>query len=78
MIELRNPGKFFIHLQSMEMMESLKNITSELQKTYSTSFSPLYKPEVGELCAVKFSLDRVRISSTLYLMFSTLRTFSYA
>lgn len=57
-IELRNPGKFFIHLQSVEMMESLKNITSELQKAYSTSFSTPFKPEVGELCAVKFSLDR--------------------
>ncbi|XP_056626463.1 tudor domain-containing protein 1 isoform X2 [Triplophysa dalaica] len=57
-VELRNPGKFFINLQSVEMMESLKNITSELQKAYSTSFSAPYKPEVGELCAVKFPLDR--------------------
>ncbi|KAI7797155.1 tudor domain-containing protein 1 [Triplophysa rosa] len=57
-IELRNPGKFFIHLQSVEMMESLKNITTELQKAYSTSFSAPFKLEVGELCAVKFSLDR--------------------
>lgn len=51
---------FSIHLQSIEMIESLKNITAELQKAYSTSFAPEYKPEIGELCAVKFSLDRVR------------------
>lgn len=59
-IDLRNPGMFSIHLQSIEMMGSLKNITAELQKAYSTSFAPEYKPEIGELCAVKFSLDRVR------------------
>ncbi|XP_051958627.1 tudor domain-containing protein 1-like [Xyrauchen texanus] len=57
-IELRNPGKFFIHLQSVEMMESLKNISRELQETYGTSYAAEYKPEIGELCAVKFSLDR--------------------
>uniref|UniRef100_A0A673N8Y7 Tudor domain-containing protein 1 n=1 Tax=Sinocyclocheilus rhinocerous TaxID=307959 RepID=A0A673N8Y7_9TELE len=57
-IDLRNPGEFSIHLQSVEMMESLKNITKELQKAYSTSFAAEYKPEIGELCAVKFSLDR--------------------
>uniref|UniRef100_A0A9J7YW18 Tudor domain-containing protein 1 n=1 Tax=Cyprinus carpio carpio TaxID=630221 RepID=A0A9J7YW18_CYPCA len=54
----QNPGEFSIHLQSVEMMESLKNITTELQKAYSTSFAAEYKPEIGELCAVKFSLDR--------------------
>lgn len=60
MIDLRSPGEFSIHLQSVEMMESLKNITKELQKAYSTLFVAEYKPEIGELCAVKFSLDRVR------------------
>ncbi|XP_051530628.1 tudor domain-containing protein 1-like [Myxocyprinus asiaticus] len=57
-IEMRNPGKFYIHLQSVEMMESLKNISKELQKTYGTSYAAEYRPEIGELCAVKFSLDR--------------------
>uniref|UniRef100_A0A8C2A723 Tudor domain-containing protein 1 n=1 Tax=Cyprinus carpio TaxID=7962 RepID=A0A8C2A723_CYPCA len=57
-IDLRSPGEFSIHLQSVEMMESLKNITKELQKAYSTLFVAEYKPEIGELCAVKFSLDR--------------------
>ncbi|XP_055032396.2 tudor domain-containing protein 1 [Misgurnus anguillicaudatus] len=57
-IELRNPGKFFIHLQSVEMMESLKNITRELQNAYAASFPARYKPEIEELCAVKFSVDR--------------------
>ncbi|XP_043108998.1 tudor domain-containing protein 1 isoform X2 [Puntigrus tetrazona] len=57
-IDLRNPGKFSIHLQSVEMMESLKNITKELQKAYSTSFAAEYKPEIGELCGVKFLFDQ--------------------
>lgn len=57
-IDLRNPGMFSIHWQSEEMMESLKKITQQLQKTYNSSFVQEYKPEVGELCAVKFSLDQ--------------------
>lgn len=60
-IDLRNPGMFSIHWQSEEMMESLKKITQQLQKTYNSSFVQEYKPEVGELCAVKFSLDQVRL-----------------
>lgn len=70
MIDLRNPGGFSIHLQSVEMMESLKNITKELQKAYSSSFAAEYKPEIGELCAVKFSLDRVRQFIYLFFNFS--------
>lgn len=69
MIDLRNPGEFYTHLQSVEMMESLKNITKELQKAYSTSFAAEYKPEIGELCAVKFSLDRVRQFFILFLSY---------
>uniref|UniRef100_A0A671KJ77 Tudor domain-containing protein 1-like n=1 Tax=Sinocyclocheilus anshuiensis TaxID=1608454 RepID=A0A671KJ77_9TELE len=74
----------YCFLQSVEMMESLKNITKELQKAYSTSFAAEYKPEIGELCAVKFSLDRNwyraevqsvdvarRVASVFYIDFGT-------
>ncbi|XP_072523567.1 tudor domain-containing protein 1 [Salminus brasiliensis] len=57
-VELRNPGKFFIHIQSVEMTETLTSITVRLQKTYGSSHAAEYKPEIGELCAVKFSLDQ--------------------
>uniref|UniRef100_A0AAY5F2E6 Tudor domain-containing protein 1 n=1 Tax=Electrophorus electricus TaxID=8005 RepID=A0AAY5F2E6_ELEEL len=54
----RNPGKFFIHIQSKEMTETLRNITMELQKTYGSSHAVEYKPEIWEICAVRFSLDQ--------------------
>ncbi|XP_076855400.1 tudor domain-containing protein 1 [Brachyhypopomus gauderio] len=57
-VEMRNPGKFFIHIQSVEMTNTLKNITTELQRTYGISHAATYKPEVGEICTVKFSLDQ--------------------
>ncbi|KAI4872808.1 hypothetical protein NFI96_016135 [Prochilodus magdalenae] len=57
-VELLNPGKFFIHIQSAGMSETLRSITIDLQKTYVGSHTPEYKPEVGELCAVKFSHDQ--------------------
>ncbi|TSK14749.1 Tudor domain-containing protein 1 [Bagarius yarrelli] len=57
-VEIRTPAKFFIHIQSVEMAETLKSITVNLQKAYSGSLASVYKPEVGELCAVKFSLDQ--------------------
>ncbi|MCI4384336.1 hypothetical protein PGIGA_G00037500 [Pangasianodon gigas] len=57
-VEMRTPGKFFIHVQSVEMSEILKNITLNLQKTYSGSLASAYKPEIGEICAVKFSFDQ--------------------
>lgn len=59
MVEMRSPGKFFIHIQSVEMSESLKNIILNLQKTCSGSLASVYKPEMGEICAVKFSFDQV-------------------
>lgn len=58
-VEMRTPGKFFIHVQSVEMSETLKNITLNLQKTYGGSLASVYKPEIGEICAVKFSFDQV-------------------
>ncbi|KAK3559458.1 hypothetical protein QTP86_013631 [Hemibagrus guttatus] len=57
-VEMRTPGKFFIHIQSVEMLETLKNITLNLQKAYSGSLVSEYKPEIGEICAVKYSFDQ--------------------
>lgn len=60
MVEMKTPGKFFIHIQSVEMSETLKSITLNLQKTYRDSLASVYKPEIGEICAVKFSFDQVK------------------
>ncbi|KAG9267905.1 tudor domain-containing protein 1 isoform X2 [Astyanax mexicanus] len=57
-VELRHPGKFFIHIQSLKMTETLRSITVALQKTYGSSHPAEYKPEIGELCTVKFSVDQ--------------------
>ncbi|XP_066520883.1 tudor domain-containing protein 1 [Hoplias malabaricus] len=57
-MELRNPGNFYIHIQSLEIIETVRSITLELQKTYGSSLPAHYRPEVGEICAVKFSLDQ--------------------
>ncbi|KAI5623300.1 tudor domain-containing protein 1, partial [Silurus asotus] len=57
-VEMRTPGKFFIQIQSVEMSETLNNISLSLQKAYSGSPASVYKPEIGELCAVKFSFDQ--------------------
>ncbi|XP_064177328.1 tudor domain-containing protein 1 isoform X4 [Anguilla rostrata] len=57
-VELRNPGKFFIHVQSAEMTELLHNVTMALQKTYAGSLGTEYLPDYGELCAVKYSQDQ--------------------
>lgn len=59
MVEMRTPGKFFIQIQSAEFSETLKNITLSLQKAHNGSFTSVYKPEIGEICAVKFSFDQV-------------------
>lgn len=59
MVEMRTPGKFFIHIQSVEMSETLKTIALNLQKIYCGSLASVYKPEIGEVCAVKFSFDQV-------------------
>ncbi|XP_060794982.1 tudor domain-containing protein 1 [Neoarius graeffei] len=57
-VEMRTPEKFFIHIQSVDMSETLKNITLNLQKTYSGSPTSVYQPEIEEICAVKFSFDQ--------------------
>ncbi|KAG9338342.1 hypothetical protein JZ751_025899 [Albula glossodonta] len=57
-MELRNPGKFFIHIQSVEMMETLRTITMALQKAYASSLGAEYLPDLGELCAVRYSQDK--------------------
>ncbi|XP_041714209.2 tudor domain-containing protein 1 isoform X2 [Coregonus clupeaformis] len=57
-VELRSPGRFFIHVQSPELVEALRAITVELQKTNGGSLGTDYKPITGEVCAVKYSLDQ--------------------
>ncbi|XP_061088182.1 tudor domain-containing protein 1 isoform X3 [Conger conger] len=57
-LELRNPGKFFIQVQTTEMLASLHSITVALQKTYAGSLGTEYLPDYGELCAVKYSQDQ--------------------
>ncbi|KAM6951176.1 tudor domain-containing protein 1 [Aplochiton taeniatus] len=57
-VELRSPAMFFLHVQSPELVEALRGITMELQNTYSNSPDTAYTPGIGEVCAVKFSLDQ--------------------
>ncbi|XP_055786772.1 tudor domain-containing protein 1 isoform X3 [Salvelinus fontinalis] len=57
-VELHSPGRFFIHVQSPELVEALRAITVELQKTNGESLGTDYKPDTGEVCAVKYSLDQ--------------------
>uniref|UniRef100_A0A4W5NFJ1 Tudor domain containing 1 n=1 Tax=Hucho hucho TaxID=62062 RepID=A0A4W5NFJ1_9TELE len=57
-VELHSPGRFFIHVQSPELVEALRAITVELQKTNDGSLGTDYKPDAGEVCAVKYSLDQ--------------------
>uniref|UniRef100_A0A8C7P6P5 Tudor domain-containing protein 1 n=1 Tax=Oncorhynchus mykiss TaxID=8022 RepID=A0A8C7P6P5_ONCMY len=57
-VELHSPGRFFIHVQSPELVEALRAVTVELQKTNGGSLGTDYKPDTGEVCAVKYSLDQ--------------------
>ncbi|XP_070304236.1 tudor domain-containing protein 1 isoform X4 [Salvelinus sp. IW2-2015] len=57
-VELHSPGRFFIHVQSPKLVEALRAITVELQKTNCGSLGTDYKPDTGEVCAVKYSLDQ--------------------
>lgn len=66
MVELENPGRFFIQIQMEQNTENLRNISMELEKCYSHINMEDYKPEVGEICAVKFSLDQVNSFSLRY------------
>ncbi|KAM8836922.1 tudor domain-containing protein 1 [Spinachia spinachia] len=56
-LDFYNPGRFFLLAQNPELLEALQNISTELQKTYSCSSVTTYVPQVGEVCAVKFSCD---------------------
>nr|XP_015203062.1 PREDICTED: tudor domain-containing protein 1 isoform X2 [Lepisosteus oculatus] len=58
-VEFRNPGKFFIHIQTAKMIETLKKVTLTLQKIYSNSISEDdYIPDVEEVCAAQYSQDQ--------------------
>ncbi|KAL4613012.1 tudor domain-containing protein 1 isoform X1 [Arapaima gigas] len=55
-VELRNPGKFFIHMKTT--VASLRRITTSLQRAYSGVPSTEYTPECGEVCAARYSQDQ--------------------
>ncbi|KAM4624559.1 tudor domain-containing protein 1 [Polymixia lowei] len=56
--ELHSPGRFFLHNQCTEMLEALRSISTELQRTYSgCPPGTAYMPNLGEVCAVQFSHD---------------------
>ncbi|XP_076007844.1 tudor domain-containing protein 1 [Genypterus blacodes] len=58
-IEFHSPSRFFILAQSPEIIETLQNISVELQKTFAgCAPAPPYVPCLGEVCAVQFSSDR--------------------
>ncbi|XP_072229012.1 tudor domain-containing protein 1 [Leuresthes tenuis] len=57
-VEFYSPGRFFLLVQSPELLETLQVISTELQKTYSSSSVIPYVPCVGEVCAVQFSFDK--------------------
>ncbi|MGH0166960.1 UNVERIFIED_CONTAM: hypothetical protein FKN15_051856 [Acipenser sinensis] len=58
-IEFKTPGKFFIHIRTVEIMECLRKVTLALQKTYAKmNSSDEYLPAKGEVCAAKYSQDQ--------------------
>ncbi|XP_030611149.1 tudor domain-containing protein 1 [Archocentrus centrarchus] len=56
-VEFYSPSRFFLLPQSPEVLEALRSINTELQKTYSSFSVATYVPCVGEICAVQFSCD---------------------
>ncbi|KAL0984548.1 hypothetical protein UPYG_G00143080 [Umbra pygmaea] len=57
-VELYSPGRFFVHVESSNLMESLRDISVTLQRTNGSSLGADYMPDTGEVCAVKYSLDQ--------------------
>ncbi|XP_028990018.2 tudor domain-containing protein 1 [Betta splendens] len=55
--EFYNPGRFFIYPQSSVLLDTLRSIGSELQKTYSRPTVVSYVPFAGEVCAAQYSCD---------------------
>ncbi|XP_043958017.1 tudor domain-containing protein 1 [Gambusia affinis] len=57
-VEFCSPDKFFILPQDPEVLEALQIISTELQKTCSSSSGTAYVPCDGEVCTVQFSVDK--------------------
>ncbi|KAM3591615.1 uncharacterized protein V6R79_004845 [Siganus canaliculatus] len=58
-VEFYSPARFFVLVQSPELLEAMQSISTELQKTYSCQLpGTTYAPCVGEVCAVQFSCDQ--------------------
>nr|XP_057918672.1 tudor domain-containing protein 1 isoform X2 [Doryrhamphus excisus] len=58
-VEFYNPGRFFLLAQSLELLDTLRSISSKLQKTSSSPSGTTYVPVVGEVCAAQFSGDLI-------------------
>ncbi|XP_035001876.2 tudor domain-containing protein 1 isoform X2 [Hippoglossus stenolepis] len=56
-VEFYSPGRFYLLSQTPELLEALKVISVELQKTYSCPSATTYVPCDGEVCGVQFSSD---------------------
>ncbi|XP_061564122.1 tudor domain-containing protein 1 [Cololabis saira] len=56
-VEFYSPDRFFILAQIPGVPETLENISTELQQTYSRQSGTPYLPCVGEIVAVQFSFD---------------------
>lgn len=60
-VEFHNPGRFFLHTQTPEMIKMLQTISMELQKANKYHQQAVtYTPCADEVCAVQFSRDIVR------------------
>ncbi|XP_054878615.1 tudor domain-containing protein 1 [Poeciliopsis prolifica] len=57
-VEFCSPDRFFILPQVPEVLEALQIISTELQKTCSSSSGTAYVPCDGEVCTVQFSVDK--------------------
>ncbi|XP_062382740.1 tudor domain-containing protein 1 isoform X2 [Sardina pilchardus] len=57
-VDVQSPSKFFIHVHSATVEESLRKISMELQSACGASSASPYSPDVGEICAIKFSQDQ--------------------
>nr|XP_061822693.1 tudor domain-containing protein 1 isoform X1 [Nerophis lumbriciformis] len=58
-VEFYNPGRFFLVVQSPELLDALQSISNKLQKPSSGPSETTYIPNVGEVCKAQFSGDLV-------------------
>ncbi|MBN3297249.1 TDRD1 protein, partial [Amia calva] len=74
-MEFKDPGNFFIQIQTVEIMESLRKVTLDLQNTYANSGNHTpYLPEKGEVCAAKYSQDQNWYRCLVWSLDPTIKT----